>query len=162
MTTLFEFQARRIERMTASLAHFVATTAGDRLEWCPATDTNSQTRSVMAQVGECVGVNRYTAALLRGEAPEQFPGRNGAPLITFSNGEEAQEQLVASGQEFAAAVRALNEDALTRTYPHWRGPLTGEVLLEAPYRNMAYHAGQINMIQLLAGDTEFHLPPTWL
>jgi len=157
MTTIFEFQARRIERMAASLAHFMTTTAPDKLEWSPATDTNSQTRSVMAMVGECVQVNRYVAALLRGETPEWA-----ASSITFTDSEDAKQQLVASGQELAAAVLALDEDALTRLYPHWRGPLPGESLLEAPYRNMAYHAGQVNMIQLLSGDTEFHLPPTWL
>lgn len=157
MTTIFEFQARKIERMAASLAHFVATTSADRLDWCPATEAASQTRSILAQVSECVQVNRYTAALLRGEAPE-FAHL----LLHFSDGEEAQRQLIASGQEFAGAVRALDEGSLTQLYAHWRGPLSGEVLIEAPYRNMAYHAGQVNMIQLLVGDAEFHLPPTWL
>ena len=157
MTTVFEFQGQKIERMAASLASFVATTPADRLNWCPGTDANSQTRSVLAQVGECVQVNRYTAALLRGETPEFA-----ALLVKVSDSEDAQRQLIASGQEFADAVRALDEDALSRLYPHWRGPLSGEILIEAPYRNMAYHAGQINMIQLLAGDVEFHLPSTWL
>jgi hypothetical protein len=162
MISLFEFQARRIERMAASLADFMSTTAPDRLDWCPATDANSQTRSVMAQVSECVSVNRYCAALLRGETPEQIPGRDGVPPITFSDREDAEGQLIASGRELAGAVRALDAEALTRHYPHWRGPLAGELIIEMPYRNMAYHAGQVNMIQLLSGDTEFHLPPTWL
>jgi hypothetical protein len=69
MLSLFEFQVDKIERMAASPAHFVATTAQDRSDWCPATDEKSRTRSVMQQISECVGVNRYTAALLRGEAP---------------------------------------------------------------------------------------------
>lgn len=157
MTTIFEFQGRKIERMAASLAHFVATTPADKLNWCPATDANSQTRSVLAQVAECVQVNRYTAALLRGETSDFA-----FLLATFPDGEEAQRHLIASGQEFAQSVRGLDEGALAHLYPHWRGLLSGEVLIEAPYRNMAYHAGQINMIQLLAGDKEFHLPPTWL
>ena len=161
MTTLFEFQARKIERMAASLAHFVSTTPEDRLDWCPATDENSRTRSVMMQVSECVGVNRYAAALLRLEIPKQIPGHN-APPVTFSNSADAQQQLIDSGRELADAVRALDETALTRLYPHWRGQLAGELIIEMPYRNMAYHAGQVNMIQLLAGDSDFHLPPTWL
>lgn len=161
MTTLFEFQARKIERMAASLAHFVSTTAPDKLDWCPATDETSQTRSVLAQVKECVGVNRYTAALLRGETPE-VPGGPSTPSIEFADSEDAQKQLIDSGHELADAVRALDESALTHVYPHWRGPIAGEIIIEMAYRNMAYHAGQVNMIQLLSGDTEFHVPPSWL
>ena len=157
MTTVFEFQGRKIERMAASLAHFVSATAADKLDWRPATDASSQTRSVLEQVAECVQVNRYTAALLRGEAPEFS-----SLTVTLSDGEDAQQHLLDSGHEFAQAVRGLDESALARTYAHWRGSLSGEVLIEAPYRNMAYHAGQVNMIQLLCGDAEFHLPPTWL
>lgn len=157
MTTIFQFQANKIERMAASLAHFVATTAPDKLEWRPATGDESQTRSVLEMVAECVQVNYYTAALLRGE-----PAGRPAATLTFASSDEAGQQLVASGQTLAAAVAALDEEDLTRRYPHWRGQLAGEVLIEAPYRNMAYHAGQVNMIQLLTGDTEFHLPPTWL
>ena len=158
MKSLFEYQGDKIECMAASLAHFVATTAEDRLDWCPATDEKSQTRLVMQQVSECVAVNRYTAALLRGETPTHIPGWREAPAIS----QDAQEQLVASGQELAAAVRALDEEALTRVYPHVRGPLSGEIVMELLHRNMAYHAGQINMIQLLTGDTEFHVLPTWV
>ena len=29
--------------------------------------------------------------------------------------------------------------------------------MEMPYRNMAYHAGQVNYVQMLYGDTEFHI-----
>lgn len=162
MTSLYEFQARKIERMAASLAHFVATTAPDRLDWCPTTHANSQTRSVMEIVSECVGVNRYVAALLRGKSPTEIPGRDGAPPITFPDSQDAQEQLVASGWELAEAVRSLDADALARPYPHASGSLTGEIVVEMANRNMAYHAGQVNMIQLLSGDTEFHRPPTWL
>lgn len=162
MIHLFEFQARKIERMAASLAHFVSTTPESCLDWCPATGADSQTRSIMAMIGECVAVNRHAAALLRGESSIPFPGRDGTPLLAFSNSEDAQQQLTASGQELAAAVRALDDEALTRIYLHWRGPLAGELIVEMPYRNMAYHAGQVNMIQLLTGDSEFHMPPTWL
>ena len=35
----------------------------------------------------------------------------------------------------------------------------GEVLIDIPTRNMAYHGGQINFLQLLLGDKESHIPP---
>jgi hypothetical protein len=162
MLSVFEFQARKIERMAASLAHFVATTAPDRLDWSPIVDDQSETRSAMAMVGECVGVNLYTAALLRGEAAPPVPGHEGNPQPTFAGSGDAVQQLISSGQKLAAAVRDLDDESLSRPYPHWRGPILGEVIIEVAYRNMAYHAGQINMIQLLTGDTEFHVPPSWL
>ena len=40
--------------------------------------------------------------------------------------------------------------------------MKGITLIEMPYRNMAYHCGQLNFIQTIYGDKEFHLPPTWL
>jgi hypothetical protein len=159
MTSLFEYQATKTERMAATLAHFVSTTAPDRVDWTPATEEASQTRSIMAMLTECIGVNFYTAALLRGEAPAA-PGR-GAPPITYSDTADALRQLVDSAEMLAAAIRGLDESALTRTFPHWRGPIIGTTMIELAYRNMVYHAGQVNMVQLLAGDTEFHVPPTW-
>lgn len=160
--TAQEFQARRIERIAAALAHFVATTPEKRLEWCPKAEESSTTRSIFTQAGECVKVNQYVAALLRGESPELRPAVDGRPPIEFRDSEDARNQLIASGQELANAVRGLSDSDLDRTFSHWRGPIRGEVLLEMPYRNMAYHSGQVNMIQMLAGDAEFHLPPTWL
>lgn len=110
MTTVFEFQSRKIERMAASLAHFVATTPSQNRNWRPATDANSRTRSVLAQAAECVQVNLYTAALLRGEAPDFA-----LLQVTLLDGEDAQRHLIASGQQFAEAVHGLDEGALSRT-----------------------------------------------
>ena len=150
--TVQEFQARKIERMAQTVAHFVATTSADRLTWCPAVGDESCTRSVLGQVAECIAVNRRFAALLSGvEPPAEQPAAE--------DGAAAQEALIASGQALAAAVRTLPDDALAKTYATPRGDLPGEVVIDLPYRNMAYHGGQINFIQLLLGDKEFHLPP---
>ena len=64
-------------------------------------------------------------------------------------------------EELAAAIRGLTEEDLERTYPHPRGPRLGANLILICYRNMAYHAGQINYIQTLYGDQEFHVPANW-
>lgn len=157
--TIPEYIARQTERMADSLAHFIATTPADRLIWHPAIEESVSTRSILEQVGECVSVNRYMAALIRtGEAPP-LPG--GYPEITFANGQDAQEQLVASASELAQAIRSMAEDDLGRTYSHPRAEIRGENLIMMCYRNMAYHAGQANFIQTLYGDPEFHVPPTW-
>ena len=61
----------------------------------------------------------------------------------------------------AAAIRAMTEADLSRVYAHPRAQISGENLIVMCYRNMAYHVGQINLIQMLYGDAEFHLPPKW-
>ncbi len=154
-----EYMARQTERMADSLAHFIATTPEDKLVWHPQMEGSAPTRSILEQVGECVAVNRLIASLLRsGKPPEASPGRT-APA--FANGQDAQEQLVASARELAEAVRGMSEEDLTRTYEHPRGQMRGENVIMMCLRNMAYHAGQINLYQILSGDAEFHVPPTW-
>ncbi len=154
-----EYVARQTERMAEALAHFIATTPEDKLVWHPKLEGSAPMRSILEQVGECVSVNRYIAALLRGE--NVTPPSGGWPAIAFANGQDAQEQLVASARALADAIRNLDEEALNRTFAHPRGPMRGENLILSCYRNMAYHAGQANFIQMLYGDAEFHTPPNW-
>jgi len=157
--TVPAYIARQTERMADSLAHFVATTPEDRLVWHPAIEGGAPTRSILEQVSECVVVNRMLAALIRGAAAT--PPGSDTPPIKFANGQDAQEQLVASARELAAAISAMTSSDLTRVYEHPRAKMSGENLIMMGLRNMAYHAGQANFIQILYGDTEFHVPPTW-
>lgn len=151
---LQDYVAEQTERVAAALADFAATTAPNRLHWEPSGEGGAKGRSVLDQIAECVGVNFRFAALLRGDAaPDAFP----APQTAT----EAQEQLTASAGALAAAIRGLSDDALEAPLQLPRGPLLTRSVMLAPFRNMAYHAGQINFIQTLAGDTEFHSPPTW-
>ncbi len=158
--TLQDYIAEQTERVAAALADFAATTALDRLNWEPSGEGSGldegggKGRSVLDQIAECVGVNFRFAALLRGE-----PASEASPALQTAA--SAQEQLTASAAELAAAIRGLSDDALEAPLQLPRGPLLTRNLMLAPYRNMAYHAGQINFIQMLAGDTEFHSPPTW-
>src|SRR5690242_12329244 len=104
-----EYVARQTERMTEALAHIIAATPEDKLVWHPKLEGSAPTRSILEQVGECVSVNRFVAALLRGE--NLTPPSGGWPEIVFANGQDAQEQLVASARELAAAIGSLDEDA---------------------------------------------------
>lgn len=158
--TVVEFQARKIERMAESLAHFIRTTRDDRLTWSAPGEEGSQARTVLEQASECVVVNRLFAALLRGEEVDVPAARNNPPQ--YADAKSAGTELMESARELAAAVRAMSDADLEKTYAHWRGPSRGEVVIEAGYRNMAYHAGQINFIQVLYGDSEFHVPPSWM
>jgi hypothetical protein len=77
--------------------------------------------------------------------------------------EEARDEIMASANVLADAIRSASDDTFEQEFQHWsRGPLTGKILMMGAYRNMAYHSGQINFIQILSGDQEFHAPPTWL
>lgn len=154
-----EYVAHQTERMTDALAHFVATTHADKVQWQPQVEGSAPTRSALEQVAECVVVNRMIAAGLRGEAPSAPP--SGGPPLVLTSSADAQEQLNASGAELAAAIRAMADADLERMYQHPRGQFVGANLIMMPMRNMAYHAGQINLIQMLAGDPEFHVPPQW-
>lgn len=152
--TIQEYVAEQTERIAAALADFVGTTDPACLGWEPALEGSGQTRSVLDQIAECVSVNSLFAALLRGTVvPEDTP----AP----QNAAEAQAQIVASAGELAAAICAVPDEALEDSLETPRGAVLVKNLVLASYRNMAYHAGQINFIQMLAGDTEFHTPPNW-
>ena len=157
--TAQEYMAEQTERMGPMLAYFVAATAPDKLKWEPSAEGSAPTRSVLDQIAECVGVNRRFAALLRGD--EILPSAGNSPVPEFTDAQDAQDQIIASASELAASIRGLDDEALERTFQRDRGPTTGKILMMAAYRNMAYHAGQINQIQLLTGDAEFHAPPGW-
>jgi hypothetical protein len=158
--TVQEFQARRIERIAQALAFFVETTREDRLNWEPPVDGAGETRGVLEQVEECVIVNGLFTTLLQGGEVDREAARQ--QRCNFVDVADANAQLIVSAQQFADAIRALTDADLEREYPFWRGPVRGENLIEMPYRNMSYHCGQINFIQTLYGDQEFHIPPTWL
>lgn len=154
-----EYAARQTERMAEALAYFLTTMPEEKLRWQPMLEGSAGTRSVYQQVSECVLVNRYFAALLRGET--SATPSNTLPDIAFAGVEDAQQQLRDSANELAEAILALGDERLTETIAHPRGLILAENFILMAYRNMAYHAGQLNFIQTLYGDAEFHVPPNW-
>ncbi len=154
--TVAEYVANQTERMADSFAFFLAETPAERLTWKPELPGSAPTRSALEQASECVGVNFLVAKLLRGEVVT-----GNYEETDFADGQRAQDLLRSSAAELAAAIRALSEEDLVRVYAHPRARIPGENLIMMPYRNMGYHVGQINLIQMLYGDAEFHLPPKW-
>jgi hypothetical protein len=151
--TIQEFQARKVMRIARTLAHFVAMTPADKLDWCPCLDEKSCTRSVLDQISECIAFNRYVANLLEsGEISDSC----GKPI---TDAQTAQEELLLSAVALAAVMRAMPEDSLEKPFRMPSMTVTGEVLIDIPTRNMSYHGGQINYLQLLLGDKESHVPP---
>lgn len=151
--TVFEWQANVIEGAGVLLAHTLSKTSEERLDWTPSADPQSQTRSALEQVSECIRANRFWTTLLRGETPG--PPNHERP---FGDSQEAQAQIIASAKELADVVRGLDEEVFTRQYSSPLGMISGALVLQIAAGNMTYHFGQINFIQMLYGDTEFHLP----
>jgi uncharacterized damage-inducible protein DinB len=162
--TVMEYVAQQTVRMAEALAHFVQTTNQDRLGWQPAAENGSETRSALDQVNECIHTNRLVAAVLRGEEISTANLQGSAPTTRPAEPADVNEllkQLLASAEELAAAIRGISEEDMDRIYNHPRAQMRGQNMILICYRNMAYHAGQINFIQTLYGDHEFHVPPNW-
>ena len=152
--TVQEYQADAIVRAAKTLAHFVMACPDEKRDWTPEVAGAAPLRSALDMVSECIAVHGIFIAILRGETPV-----SGSPIEaprTFGTAEEGCAQLIASAGELAANVRAMTDADLSREYQGRRGPMTGYDLIEPPLRNMNYHSGQVNLLQLLYGDPEFH------
>jgi hypothetical protein len=152
--TVQEYIANQTVRMAESMVHFVESTPPDRLTLAPTVEGAAPTRTPLEWVGECVTVNGLIANVLRGE-----PVQSAEPKI--ENAADARRLLTESAAELANAIRSLTDDDLEREFQHPRGRMLGQNVIMMPMRNMAYHSGQINLVQILAGDPEFHVPPNW-
>ena len=152
-TSLAAWQARLIVKSAMIMATFVESTREDKLRWKPAIDESSKTRSVLEQVGECIYANVRFRHVLLGET---FPAPP-AEWDTFSSVEDATTQLKDSANQLADVVSAMDCAGLAKEYATHLGPMPGALAMQFPVRNMTYHMGQINMIQLLYGDTAFHI-----
>jgi hypothetical protein len=147
--------AEQVERIADSIAHFVETTAPEALDWKPENPGSAGSRSILQMVAECVAVNRrFTAKLSHADS-------EGIQEPVLENSGDAVKQIIDSGRRFAAVIRDLSDDALAADYLHKGNHVSGDYLIVGAYRNMAYHSGQINLIQMLKGDPEFHRPQSW-
>ncbi|MBB6048498.1 DinB family protein [Armatimonas rosea] len=154
--TVQEFQAEKIEGAAKLLAFWLGAMPEEKQSWTPTLEGAANLRTAREQVAECAGANRVFTQILRGERPTPF-----SPFEVkseYASLEEAQQDLIASAIECAAVVRGLSDEDLAKDYVLRRGTMSGYQVIEFPYRNMTYHGGQINLLQLLYGDTEFHIP----
>lgn len=153
--TVQEFQAEKIEGAAKLLAFWLGAMPEDKQSWVPEVAGAAGLRTAREQVAECATANRFFTALLKGEKPALF--RPFEVKSEYASLEEAQQDLIASAAECAAAIRGMSDADLEKEY-RLRWPMTGYQVIEFPYRNMTYHGGQVNQLQLLYGDTEFHVP----
>jgi len=152
---IVEFVAQQTERVCENYCDFIISTHQDRLDWHPHLEGAAHIRSILEQAAECINVNRTIAALLRGEPPVV------GQLTSLGGGEAACERLTESAAELAEAIRSMTDADLDKQYEHPRGVVLGKNVIMMPMRNMGYHIGQLNLIQMLYGDAEFHVPKNW-
>ena len=150
--TGIEWQAASTVMAAQRLAHFVKTTQEDRLDWCPKSELGHSSRSALDQLGECIRLNRSFASVLRGEGPLKQE-------LTVTDAAVGCKQVVDSARELASAIGALDEADLSKKFDVGFGQFPGAAVVSIPGWNMIYHCGQVNMIQMLYGDMEFHMPP---
>ena len=149
---MFEWQGQSTEAASKRLAHFVKTTREDWLENCPKCDDASNTRSVMDVVSECIRVNCRFTALLEGQAFAEDD-------TIWTDPDEACSLLIDSASQVGSAIAKQDDSVLGKTFELPFGTFPGAVIISIPAWNMIYHAGQINYVQRLYGDIEFHMPP---
>ncbi len=156
--TLGQWQARLIVKSANIMAFFLETSPIDKVRWRPAVDEKSKTNSMMEQVAKCTYANvRFRHVFLGEEAlPRPATWENNLSV------EEAAAELKESAKLLAEVVEKLDAAGLAKEYMTHRGPMSGALAMQFPVRNMTYHMGQINMIQLLYGDTEFHINEEFL
>jgi hypothetical protein len=156
--TVQELLGSMVENIAISFAEFIAVTTEELLQRGIETSM-ARTRSGFALAEECVSTNRYVDALLRLEANQTL---NRSDIqSTLSSITEAKEQLIESGVQLRRTIEQLRDADLAKQCPHWRGSVRALDLIIGTYRNTAYHSGQINLMQILDGDAEFHLPTNW-
>ncbi len=138
------------------VAHWIETTAPEHREWLPPVPGSAMTRTVVDFLAEFISVNRYVlAGFGQGTAPEGHPMH---AARTFSTLEEGLAEFQSTLADVAACYRAMSDDDLEGDHAFAGRTLRGTDVLEIPYRNLCYHGGQINLIQLLGGDAEMHRP----
>jgi hypothetical protein len=152
--TVQQWQSRIIERAAEALAYWVETTPEDKVDWTPPVEGSAGIRTILQQAEEIVGLNTALTRLLSGSAPEKSERK-------LSSRAEAAQALRESATALAAVVRDMPDSAFTQEYDTGWAKLSGAVLIELAANNMHYHGGQVNYVQMLAGDKEFHFPDSF-
>ncbi len=144
--TMFEWHASMLVGAAKNVAAWIKTTNEAKIDWKP----EDTCRTIAEQVKEMVGVNRGMGAILAGRE------KGDETEVDYGNRETAATELIASAKELAEVVRGLSADVLEKEFPIWGITLKGKQLITVALGNMYYHGGQINYVQLMDGDTEFH------
>ncbi len=150
------FAALHTRRIADSMVHFIRTTLSNQPVSVVTESGPVSLNSVMDLAAECTAVNAMMTAVLTRQ-----PVGAARSEPHFADLDEACRELTKSADVLADVIQALPDSVLYEEFQHPRAIMRGDNAILAAYRNMAYHCGQINTLQLLTGDAEFHVPPNW-
>jgi hypothetical protein len=154
--TIPQYMAGRLAGVGALVAHWIETTPADKRDWLPPVPGSAMSRTILDMLAELIQVNQLVLAGLDGvTGPEGHPMHANRQFETCEQGLDLFRETLAA---LVARWESFDEDDLSRTIAFGERQFPVADLLEIPYRNLAYHGGQINLIQLLAGDPEMHRP----
>lgn len=157
--TVQEWQAKIIGRAAEAVGVWIETTPDDKLGWVPPVEGAAGIRTVYQQIEEMEGVNLGIAAQLSGQSAGE--AGHGESDNSITSKAQAVQRLKASASRLAAVVRDMPDSAFVQTYDMGFAKMSGAVMIELAANNMMYHGGQINYLQMLAGDKEFHFPDSF-
>jgi uncharacterized damage-inducible protein DinB len=121
----------------------------DKLGWCPMGKAKTARHIGL----ECAGAYKWGAAVIRGGPAEWAEAKEDE----YPTRESVVELLNASFADFAAALDAVTEEQLNETREVFWGTESVRSLLWMNYWHSVYHAGQLNYIQTMLGDTKMHM-----
>ena len=150
------FLLERIASTVKVFRFWVEVMPEDKRDWIPAIDGTAQTRSVNDMLGELIEVNRMVFnALTGGDAPKQHPMLAPRP---FADASQALPMFDETLAQALSELEKVDASLLEETLEIGVRTMRYIDLYEVIYRNLWYHAGQVNLIQLQYGDAVFHLP----
>ena len=122
----------------------------DKLAWVPM----GQAKTPLLIMAECAGALKWVASELRGQSDPGVYER--VMQGTYTSREEVLALLAEAEAELYGAMEALTAEQLAETRQVFWGQATVGELLWTGATHTIYHAGQLNYIQTLLGDTEMH------
>lgn len=159
MTTVNETAATLAQQAADKLVKNLHAMPADKQQWKPPSDG----RSAHDQVLECAVMNGMAAKILNDQAFPNFETMDWGGMFAKAAAEnDTVEKLLGtlekSTADLIAATKAFPADKLGESVmvPFDGSTRTWAEVIFFPYWNMTYHEGQINYIQLLYGDKEFH------
>lgn len=153
--TVQTFMCDRIVQTGKLIVHWVEVMPAERREWIPEIVGSVQNRSVNDILGELIAVNRLvTNALTGGEPPAMHPMVAPRP---FTNVSEALPMFVATLDEAIAELITIEDSELEQEICVGTRRMRPIDFFEIIYRNLWYHGGQLNLLQLQYGDDTFHV-----
>ncbi len=150
--------SQKIGRAAMLLAHAVETTPAEYYHWKPvAVGQTGEGRSIVDQLLEVGGIFTKFTSIIHGTDPvdQGFDKEtvDGATAIKFMND---------SAANLSAAILAMDEGRLTEVHDLGWAKMPIGFMIEMAHNNAIYHFGQVNYMQLLLGDPEFHMPPGFM